>query len=113
MSVTTVDCDNCLTKPYNKLLSPNATVVNQGQTIISVSHVIIVTFMVYQQGDAILMGIIVQDTVCFNQNTDCLNDGFQFLNVENQKNLAGEDGILGLSPIEDSYSTSFIEELKT
>jgi hypothetical protein len=35
------------------------------------------------------------------------------LNIENQKNLDKGDGILGLSPEEDSYSTSFIEELKT
>lgn len=39
--------------------------------------------------------------------------GFQFLNIESQKNLDKEDGILGLSPEEDSYSTSFIETLKT
>ena len=69
---------------------------------------------VLRYGSATLAGVMVADRVCLSDEEplEVCADDFDFLVMTKSKGLNGNDGILGLSPVNKANGPSFMEALK-
>ena len=100
LTVTSTACDVCDSQYFSPGISESGRALGLKPKVL-------------RYGSATLAGVMVADRVCLSDEEplDVCADDFEFLVMTKSKGLNGNDGILGLSPINKANGPSFMDAL--